>query len=706
MANIAVLDQEAINQIAAGEVIERPSSVVKELVENSIDAGATAITVEIKEGGISFIRITDNGSGIEQKELSLAFLRHSTSKIKSALDLMSVKSLGFRGEALSSIAAVSQVELITKTKDAFTGSRYVIEGGKEVSIESVGAPDGTTFIVKNLFFNTPARRKFLKTPTTEAGYISELVERLAISHPDISFRLINNNQPKLHTSGNTNLKDIIYHIYGRDITSNVINVSAAREGISVNGFIGKPVVTRGNRNYENYFINGRYIKSNIISKAIEEAYQPYIMQHRYPFTALHFTIKPDTLDINVHPTKMELRFSNNQEVYDFVLNTLRYALSNKEMIPDVVIDDKENEKLIKTEQKNLNSVRLPEPFENKRIAFNTTNNSLISNNLGKSAVKRTSGNLPMPDFLKETTDYHVNKNGTVEVNNITNGNNLKINVSSDNCNAANRDTKTIDNLRTKNLQNVANSNLENRQDINSKLELKNAHEVINANTQQNTNNNVNMKDNSINNREHFEQLKFLNKKAMTSHRIIGQLFDTYWLVEYDNNLYMIDQHAAHEKVLYEQTMKKLATQGTCDSQYVSPPTVFSLSIREEEVLKENMQVFKELGFEIEHFGGKEYSISAIPANLPGVNNSELFIEILDSMVDDNKLKEPNLVREKVASMSCKAAVKGNNKLSFEEIKKLINDLLSLDNPYNCPHGRPTIVSMSKYEIERKFKRIV
>lgn len=652
MANIAVLDQEAINQIAAGEVIERPSSVVKELVENSIDAGATAITVEIKEGGISFIRITDNGSGIEQKELSLAFLRHSTSKIKSALDLMSVKSLGFRGEALSSIAAVSQVELITKTKDAFTGSRYVIEGGKEVSIESVGAPDGTTFIVKNLFFNTPARRKFLKTPTTEAGYISELVERLAISHPDISFRLINNNQPKLHTSGNTNLKDIIYHIYGRDITSNVINVSAAREGISVNGFIGKPVVTRGNRNYENYFINGRYIKSNIISKAIEEAYQPYIMQHRYPFTALHFTIKPDTLDINVHPTKMELRFSNNQEVYDFVLNTLRYALSNKEMIPDVVIDDKENEKLIKTEQKNLNSVRLPEPFENKRIAFNTTNNSLISNNLGKSAVKRTSGNLPMPDFLKETTDYHVNKNGTVEVNNITNDSNLKTtqsNASSDNCNTANRDTKTIDN---------------------------------------------------------FEQLKFLDKKAMTSHRIIGQLFDTYWLVEYDNNLYMIDQHAAHEKVLYEQTMKKLATQGTCDSQYVSPPTVFSLSIREEEVLKENMQVFKELGFEIEHFGGKEYSISAIPANLPGVNNSELFIEILDSMVDDNKLKEPNLIREKVASMSCKAAVKGNNKLSFEEIKKLINDLLSLDNPYNCPHGRPTIVSMSKYEIERKFKRIV
>lgn len=667
MANIAVLDQATINQIAAGEVIERPSSVVKELVENSIDAGATAITVEIKEGGISFIRITDNGSGIEQKELPLAFLRHSTSKIKSALDLMSVKSLGFRGEALSSIAAVSQVELITKTKDAFMGAKYVIEGGKEVSIESVGAPDGTTFIVKNLFYNTPARRKFLKTPTTEAGYISELVERLAISHPDISFRFINNNQPKLHTSGNTNLKDIIYHIYGRDITANVINVSSSQNGISVNGFIGKPVVTRGNRNYENYFINGRYIKSNIISKAIEEAYQPYIMQHRYPFTALHFTIKSDTLDINVHPTKMELRFSNNQEVYDFVLKTLQVALTNKEMIPDVVIDDKENEKLLKLEKKTLNSVRQPEPFENKRIAFNTANNSLISNNLGKNAtIKRES--VSTPDFLKETTPYTVKKSNNTTINT---GNSAVDNASSNN-------------------QNTSNNNSNNQNTLNN----------------DSTNSNIQNSVNNIKPKEEYEQLRFLDEKAMISHRIIGQLFDTYWLVEYGKNLYMIDQHAAHEKVLYEQTIKKLKAKGKCDSQYISPPTVLSLSIREEEVLKDNMNIFNELGFEIEHFGGKEYSISAIPADLPGIANSDLFIEILDSLLDDSRLKEPEMIREKVASMSCKAAVKGNNKLSFEEISKLINDLLSLDNPYNCPHGRPTIISMSKYEIERKFKRIV
>lgn len=693
MANIAVLDQATINQIAAGEVIERPSSVVKELVENSIDAGATAITVEIKEGGISFIRITDNGSGIEQKELPLAFLRHSTSKIKSALDLMSVKSLGFRGEALSSIAAVSQVELITKTKDAFMGAKYVIEGGKEVSIESVGAPDGTTFIVKNLFYNTPARRKFLKTPTTEAGYISELVERLAISHPDISFRFINNNQPKLHTSGNTNLKDIIYHIYGRDITANVINVSSSQNGISVNGFIGKPVVTRGNRNYENYFINGRYIKSNIISKAIEEAYQPYIMQHRYPFTALHFTIKSDTLDINVHPTKMELRFSNNQEVYDFVLKTLQVALANKEMIPDVVIDDKENEKLLKLEKKALNSVRQPEPFENKRIAFNTANNSLISNNLGKNAtIKRES--VSTPDFLKETTAYTVNKNNNATINTGNSAvNDASLLEIQKNVNANNNNQNNLSNNTSSNNQNSSNNNISSNNNQNT---LNN--DTTNSNIQNNVNN--------TKSKEEYEQLRFLDEKAMISHRIIGQLFDTYWLVEYGKNLYMIDQHAAHEKVLYEQTIKKLKAKGKCDSQYISPPTVLSLSIREEEVLKDNMNIFNELGFEIEHFGGKEYSISAIPADLPGIANSDLFIEILDSLLDDSRLKEPEMIREKVASMSCKAAVKGNNKLSFEEITKLINDLLSLDNPYNCPHGRPTIISMSKYEIERKFKRIV
>lgn len=707
MANIAVLDQTTINQIAAGEVIERPSSVVKELVENSIDAGATAITVEIKEGGISFIRITDNGSGIEEKELPLAFLRHSTSKIKSAIDLMSVKSLGFRGEALSSIAAVAQVELITKTKEAFTGARYVIEGGKEVSIESIGAPCGTTFIVRNLFFNTPARRKFLKTPATEAGYISELIERLAISHPDISFRFINNNQPKLHTSGNTNVKDIIYHIYGRDIAANVINVSAAEEGISVSGFIGKPVVTRGNRNYENYFINGRYVKSNIISKAIEEAYQPYIMQHRYPFTALHFTIKSDTLDINVHPTKMELRFSNNQQVYNFVLNTLSHALSHKEMIPNVVIDDKENEKSIQIEKKAINSTRMPEPFENRRLSFNTANNSYISNSIGNATVKKEMNN--SLDNKNTSDSINMQKNSDINMQK-----NSSINIQEQLIREENVPYKSQGKNVEEQAGNMQNSNMPVKSEdisvhtVTGVTENVSTNQEINAGLVAENGNETNkiVISEKIPEKEQYEQLKFLDEKAMISHRIIGQLFDTYWLVEYGKNLYMIDQHAAHEKVLYERMMKRLKEDGRCESQYISPPIVLSLSMREEEVLKENMELFKNLGYEIEPFGGKEYSISAVPSNIPGVADSELLIEVLDGLVEDNKKGEADVIREKIASMSCKAAVKGNNRLSLDEIKTLIDELLSLDNPYNCPHGRPTIISMSKYEIERKFKRIV
>ena len=713
MANIAVLDQTTINQIAAGEVIERPSSVVKELVENSIDAGATAITVEIKEGGISFIRITDNGSGIEEKELPLAFLRHSTSKIKSAVDLMSVKSLGFRGEALSSIAAVAQVELITKTKEAFTGARYVIEGGKEVSIESIGAPCGTTFIVRNLFFNTPARRKFLKTPATEAGYISELIERLAISHPDISFRFINNNQPKLHTSGNANVKDIIYHIYGRDIAANVINVSAAEEGISVSGFIGKPVVTRGNRNYENYFINGRYVKSNIISKAIEEAYQPYIMQHRYPFTALHFTIKSDTLDINVHPTKMELRFSNNQQVYNFVLNTLSHALSHREMIPDVVIDDKENEKSIQIEKKAINSTRMPEPFENRRLSFNTANNSYISNSIGNATVKKEMNN--SLDNKNTSDSINMQKNSDINMQK-SSGINIQKSGSDNIQEQLIREENAP--YKSKNVEeqagNMQNSNMPVKSEdisvhtVTGVTENVSTNQEINAGLVAENGNETNkiVISEKIPEKEQYEQLKFLDEKAMISHRIIGQLFDTYWLVEYGKNLYMIDQHAAHEKVLYERMMKRLKEDGRCESQYISPPIVLSLSMREEEVLKENMELFKNLGYEIEPFGGKEYSISAVPSNIPGVADSELLIEVLDGLVEDNKKGEADVIREKIASMSCKAAVKGNNRLSLDEIKTLIDELLSLDNPYNCPHGRPTIISMSKYEIERKFKRIV
>lgn len=618
MPNIAILNQETIDKIAAGEVVERPCSVVKELVENAIDAGSTAITVEIKEGGISFIRITDNGCGIERDQVAVAFYRHSTSKIRSAEDLLTVKSLGFRGEALSSISAVARVELITKTYDELTGTRYVIEGSKELSNEEIGAPDGTTFIVKDLFYNVPARRKFLKTAQTEGSYISDMVEKLALSHPDISFKLINNNQTKLHTSGNGNRKDIIYHIFGREISSSLLEVKHECEYFKVEGFIGKPVITRGNRNYENYFINGRYVKSNILSRAIEEAYKSFLMQHQYPFTVLYFTFFSE-LDVNVHPTKMELRFDNNNEIYVELCDTIYAILSRKELIPEVPVDSTPAPKKIVHEYKEP----IPEPFEKRRInEVRAAESRSVYGQSVTSAVKDYSAIEPAVKTPKTSTAYE-------------------------------------------------------------------PAQVVTG-TQQTLGD--------------YDKV-FLTESAKKQFSIIGQLFKTYWLIEFEDKLYIIDQHAAHEKVLYEKTMARLANKDFT-SQRISPPIVMTLDARESEMLEKYRPQIEQFGYEVEHFGGKEYMISAIPNNLFNIDMKDLFIEMLDDFSNATGRQTPDIITEKVASMSCKAAVKGNDKLTLPEINKLIDELLSLDNPYNCPHGRPTIISMSKYEIEKKFKRIV
>ena len=618
MPNIAILNQETIDKIAAGEVVERPCSVVKELVENAIDAGSTAITVEIKEGGISFIRITDNGCGIERDQVAVAFYRHSTSKIRSAEDLLTVKSLGFRGEALSSISAVARVELITKTYDELTGTRYVIEGSKELSNEEIGAPDGTTFIVKDLFYNVPARRKFLKTAQTEGSYISDMVEKLALSHPDISFKFINNNQTKLHTSGNGNRKDIIYHIFGREISSSLLEVKHECEYFKVEGFIGKPVITRGNRNYENYFINGRYVKSNILSRAIEEAYKSFLMQHQYPFTVLYFTFFSE-LDVNVHPTKMELRFDNNNEIYVELCDTIYAILSRKEMIPEVPVDSTPAPKKIVHEYKEP----IPEPFEKRRInEVRAAESRSVYGQSVTSTVKNYSATEPAAKAPETSTAYEP------------------------------------------------------------------AHVV--TGTQQTLGD--------------YDKV-FLTESAKKQFSIIGQLFKTYWLIEFEDKLYIIDQHAAHEKVLYEKTMARLANKDFT-SQRISPPIVMTLDARECEMLEKYRPQIEQFGYEVEHFGGKEYMISAIPDNLFNIDMKDLFIEMLDDFSNATGRQTPDIITEKVASMSCKAAVKGNDKLTLPEINELIDELLSLDNPYNCPHGRPTIISMSKYEIEKKFKRIV
>lgn len=657
MPQIALLSQETIDKIAAGEVIERPSSVVKELVENAIDAGSSAVTVEIKEGGISFIRISDNGCGIEREQIPLAFLRHSTSKIKSVEDLFTVTSLGFRGEALSSIAAVSQVELITKTNGDFTGSRYLIEGSKEVSLEEIGAPDGTTFIIRNLFYNTPARKKFLKSAQTEGTYIHELMQRMILSHPDVAFKFIMNNQVKLQSSGNGNIKDIIYHLYGRDITKALLPITHESELFKVSGFIGKPMISRGNRGYELYFVNGRFIRSQILSKAIEDAFKPFLMQHQYPFTVLYFEIDSSLLDVNVHPTKMELRFSNQQELYREVQNILSAALVHRDIIPEVPVDTpKKNE----MEAPKIEKV-MPEPFEQKRLEEI------------RKAVRKDS-----PYEIK----YPVSRPmGTGSVSSAA-------------------QEKLLDTIKSMPPEDMMEERIqkeplpeqskkETEKELAKEAYVLREEETYGAKPEGS-----------------YEQGSFLKEEAMAKQKIIGQLFDTYWLVEYNDRLFIVDQHAAHEKVMYEK-LKKQFEKKEFTSQAISPPIVITLSMREAEVLERFKEQFTKLGFEIEHFGGAEYSICGVPGNLYRLNTRDVLIDMLDELTDGiSERATADVILDKIASMSCKAAVKGSQRLSLPEMEQLMKDLMKLDNPYNCPHGRPTIIAMSKYEIEKKFKRIV
>ena len=637
MANIQVLDPITIDKIAAGEVIERPASIVKELVENAIDAGSTAVTVEIRDGGISFIRITDNGCGIPKDEVALAFLRHSTSKIRTVEDLSTVASLGFRGEALSSIAAIAQVELITKTKDSLLGTRYVIEGGVEKKLEDAGAKDGSTFLIHNIFYNTPARRKFLKTPMTEASHVNELMVRLALSHPEVSFEFITNHQSKLHTSGNGKLKDVIYQVFGRDVTQSLLEIDEAIQGLKVTGFVGKPLVSRGNRNYENYYINGRYVKSNLIAKAIEDAYKDFTMQHKYPFTVLHFTMDGNDLDVNVHPTKMELRFSRQQDVYNFVYQAVKNALSEPELIPRVELPEAKTV----TER---TPVPQSTPIKTPPVAAEEKNLDYF-----------------MKKMQERVTAYH-NQMSQAEVKDVQ---------------GVHREKEQIDRIR---------------ETVNyGKTQVKDKPSA-----------DVVVKEEQLN---LFEE-KLLTKEAVVEHKIIGQVFDTYWLVEFNEQLYIIDQHAAHERVLYEKTLHGMKDR-EFTSQYLSPPIILNLSMQEAEVLKVHMDTFANIGFEIEAFGGDSYAVRAVPDNLFGIAKKELLMEMLDSLADGIHTSiAPDLIAEKIASMSCKAAVKGNSRLSAKEVEVLIGELLKLDNPYHCPHGRPTIIAMTKRELEKKFKRIV
>lgn len=694
MKKIAVLDQNTIDKIAAGEVVERPASVAKELVENAIDAGADAVTVEIRDGGITFLRITDNGSGIEQEQVPLAFLRHATSKITSAEDLMHILSLGFRGEALSSIAAVSQVELITKTRDELTGTRYIIEGGFEKSLEDVGAPEGTTFMIRNLFYNTPARAKFLKTPATEAGYISSIMEQMALSNANVAFKFVVNGQVRLHTTGNGSLKDVIYSIYGREIAKELVELHYEKDGISIGGFIAKPTVSRGNRNYENYYVNGRCVKNRVVTKAIEDAYHNRMMQHKYPFTAISIQVQKNILDVNVHPTKKEVRFSNEPVIYNAVFEAVTEGLNRRELIPQVTMDKEVRGK--KAEAKPVvRKEEVPEPFERNR------------------RIEQKKGQKPSPQTLEK---QHQNM---MEALGIEERSRHRMEMTS-----RQEDRKTLQAEQTVSENETDQTNLsisgkktvyptaDQKQDKSGFVKEESVlyddkSEKETVPPKQNT---VSVQTDDTIHVEKAEQMTLFEKELLTpearvQHRIIGQIFDTYWLVEFDDKLYIIDQHAAHEKVLYERIMKEYE-QKEVSSQLLSPPMVVSLNMEEETALLDYMDVFHSLGFTIEHFGGKEYTISAVPYNLYSLNSKDLFLEILDHLSEEGSRVPLTMVTDKLATAACKAAVKGNSRISQKEAEALIDELLTLENPYQCPHGRPTIISMSRYELEKKFRRIV
>ena len=658
MTAIQILDSATIDKIAAGEVVERPSSVVKELVENALDACADAITVEIKEGGITFIRVTDNGSGIDSSQIRNAFMRHATSKIRSAEDLTHVVSLGFRGEALSSICAVAQVELITKTKDNLTGVRYVCEGAVEKECSEIGAPTGTTVLVKNLFFNTPVRRKFLKQPMTEGGYIIDLMEHMALSRPDTAFKLMVNGQVKFHTSGNGSLKEVIYRIYGKETASQLLPFEKETKGIKVEGYLGKPILNRSNRNFENYYINGRYIKSSLIAKALEDGYSNYLMQHKFPFTVLHFTIDTEMVDVNVHPTKMDVRFTGGNYLYDFVASSVAAALQQREMIPEALLSEEKEEETQK--------IKVPEPFEQQR-----TRQFQVMEEQRYEAVRSPSRDI----FIREAAEESLKA--------------MADNTSSD------------DDFFVQIPARVADSTPTLRTEM--PVEPAAPGTAMPANEKQ-AEQAPAVKTEPPKQLDLFDE-KMLTKENRPRYRILGQIFDTYWLIAFTDKLFIVDQHAAHEKVKYERLMKHYHEKDIV-TQTLNPPIVVTLSAKEESTFLSCKDVFAGLGFEIEDFGGREDALRGVPVDLYGQEEKALFLSVLDEMSEGPLHKDLTVVEEKLATMACKSAVKGNHSFSFAEMEALIDELLTLDNPYNCPHGRPTIISMSKYEIEKKFKRIV
>lgn len=722
MSRINILDHQTIDQIAAGEVVERPASVVKELVENSMDAGATVITVEIKKGGIEFIRVTDNGSGIDKDDMEKAFLRHATSKIACIEDLNIVRSMGFRGEALASIASVARVEVISKCEADLLGSHYEVEGGEQKLFEEIGAPNGTTIIVRNLFYNTPVRRKFLKSDTTEAIYITELMEHLALSRPDISFQFVLNNKTKFSTPGSGDLRDIIYRVYGRDYVKEIVPIDYEENGICIEGYLGTPVLNRSNRNLENYYINRRFIKSDVIAKGIEKGYQAYVMQHKFPFCVLHFSMDTAQLDVNVHPTKREVRFHDGKSFYELIVKAVQETLHSHEMIAGVHVEEDKNE--VPEHQE------IPEAFEVNRLKDAGIDKEIIApskpvevkTNSYSTDKEKLSSSIQEVNELADKEDeefiFDDLREENINLKNDSSQENIEIdstNHSHDNFES--KEVSPVDNseFKLEEIEKDIDVETENNQDIDSVEEdnLRIHNKILNlmANSKP-----VDIHQNIIKEKDHilvqkptqlslFEEERVLSAKARSMYTIIGQVFDTYWLITYNDSIYFIDQHAAHEKVNYERLMKQVES-GEVITQQCNPPIIVSVPGKDQITLLTNLPYFEKLGFVIEEFGGNEFAIREIPLELYFNNPKTMFLDVLEELADTSISGSPESITSRVATMACKASVKGGMKMSKQEMEVLLDEMLTLENPYHCPHGRPTMFSMSKYELEKKFKRVV
>lgn len=661
MQKIRLLDAKTINKIAAGEVVESPKSVVKELTENAIDADASSVTIEIKEGGISYIRISDNGSGIPKEQVKEAFLRHATSKMTQIEDLEHIFTLGFRGEALASIAAVAQVEMLTKTKEEETGTRIVIHAGEIQEIEDTACREGTSITVKNLFYNVPARRKFLKKPATESGYVSDLVNKIALGHPEVAIHYINNGNTVLHTAGNNDPKTAVFYVYGKEAANSMLPISYQKGEYAVSGLIGKPELCRANRNYENLFINGRFIKNPVVSAAVEDAYKTKLLIGKFPVFVLNLEVAPAQVDVNVHPAKLEVRFKSDDEVYEFFYAAVAKALQETVLIPKAVLEKKPKERLPQAEQQTL--AELPQRVEQPKEEI-------------PKATEIPSKEIPLPKsegvLLSEEERERLLRTAEEKP---------KQTVQSG---------RSVDELlkRTPKAEGFAQTAVPYRKE--EPKPIPKAEQPLQKEEQPAVS-------------EQEEKNAEPKKAFFQEYRIIGQVFRTYWIVEQGDCLYLIDQHAAHERVLYEEFMKKFKEEKIA-SQRMLMPLMLNLTPMETEVLRSNRELLESFGFELEEFGEK-YALRATPHLLQNPTEVGFFTDILDRLTEERISNVYDTKLLAVATMACKAAVKGHDVLSTREAEALIHQLLALEHPFTCPHGRPTIIELTKYEMEKMFKRI-